>query len=164
MLLSFSVPEMLPWIRAGIRQARGEPVSGRVKRQTIRRLGPRGQMVLDHASRACWTCPYDLHLWWKSRTAERELLGVIAGGCRVYPVTILHSTVEPPGKPPYECIRIDGPRGWRKGDDVLFWSPGDPPGQFLAEAQADGFDSMEAFRDFFVPKLGDVFEGVLFKW
>lgn len=164
MLLSFSVPDMLPWIRAGIRQAKGEPVSGRVKRQTIRRRGPRADALLKHAEQASWTHGYDLHLWWKSRTPERESLGVVEGGSWVYPITILHSSIELPGQEPYPCLRIDGPRGWRQGDAALFWSPGNPPGPFLAEAMADGFDTVESFRDYFVPNQGDVFEGVLFKW
>lgn len=164
MILSFSVPAMLPYIEAGIRQHAGEDVDAeRVKRQTIRRRGPRAEKLLGWDTIA-HTQPYDLHLWWKSRTPQRRHLGTIAGGSKVYPITILHSTVEPPDGPPYPIIRIDGPRGWREGDAMLFWSGDYSDPAFRAEARADGFDSAQAFRDYFVPNLGDRFEGILFKW
>ena len=167
MLISFSHEAMLPYIRAGLRQRRGEDVAGaRVKRQTIRRLGERGKQLLQ------WdpighTIPYDLQLWWKSRTPARELIGEVRvqdGGVRVYRISILHGEVTEPNGQRYPVCRIDGRRGWRKGDAMLFWSPGDRPAGFCAEAYADGFDSPEAFRDFFVPNPGDRFDAILFKW
>lgn len=166
MLISFSERPMLPYVRAGIRQANGEDVGGeRVKRQTIRARGPRAEKLLARAKDAGNTIPYDLHLYWKSRTPECELLGVIP--CRlvhVFPIEILHSHVLPVREPEYQCIRIDGPRGWRERDAMIFWSPGDPPNSFTSEARADGFDSPEAFRDYFVPNRGDRFKAILFKW
>lgn len=165
MLLSFSEPSMRPYVEAGIRQANGVVVGDlRVKRQTIRRRGSRGERLIELAKNACWTHPYDLHLWWKSRTKEREHLGTISGGSRIYPITILHSFVEPMNRPKYPVVRIDGPQGWRDGDAMLFWSPNYGGRSFTEEAIADGFNSAEAFRDYFVPNLGDRFDGVLFKW
>lgn len=168
MLLSFSVPEMLPMIARGIAQVHRAAEEGRVKRQTIRRRGLRAELLIERASEASWTIPYDLHCWWKSRTPDGYCIGVVpCQHVRVYPITILHSSVEPTHAPDYPCLRINGPRGWRDGDDVLFWSPSDGSGietAFGREAFADGFDSVEAFRDFFVPNLGDRFEAILFKW
>lgn len=164
MLLSFSVPVMLPYIRTGIRQRDGEDVGNeRVKRQTMRNRGPRADKLLA-ARRMDQSISTDLHLWWKSRTPERERLGTIAYP-KLYPIDIWHTFIEPPDAPRYPVIRIDGPCGWRKGDAMLFWSEGDEPGgQFEREAYADGFDTPQAFRDFFVPNMGDRFDGVLFKW
>lgn len=163
MILSFSERPMLPYIRAGIRQARGEDVGAeRVKRCTIRRIGKRAEQLLAY-DRSGRSIPYDLHLWWKSRTKERELLGVLPNA-RVHKITILHSEVIPPDAPRYQCIRIDGRHGWRNGSSMLFWSPGSTPGEFDQVARQDGFDSVEAFRDYFVPNPGDVFDGILYRW
>lgn len=168
MLLSFSEASMLSYIRAGLRQRRGEDIGGaRVKRQIIRKLGARGRKLLE------WdpighTIPYDLQLWRKSRTQERELIGDVrvdqGGSARVYAINVLHSRIVNPDGREYPVCRIDGPRGWRRGDAMLFWSPGDDANAFCAEAHADGFDSPEAFRDYFVPNLGDRFDAILFKW
>lgn len=165
MLISFSVPQMLPYIQAGIRQRAGENIFGqRVKRQTIRKRGPRAEKLLHCAVAAYWTHPYDLHLWWKSRTAQRAHLGTVAGGSKIYPISILHSNVVPPDSPPYETYRIDGPHGWRNGDAMLFWNPKDGGRSFEEEAYADGFDSARDFVQYFVPNLGDRFDAVIFKW
>lgn len=169
MLLSFSIPSMLPMIRAGLRQRAGEDVgSERVKRQTIRKMGPRGRalMKFDPISH---TIPYDLELWWKSRSPERERIGVAKCGggnppIRVFAIDIWHSFVEPTHAPNYPVIRINGPYGWREGDPTLFWSEGDHENGLIREAHADGFDSPEAFRDYFVPNLNDRFEGIIYKW
>ncbi|PPQ42143.1 hypothetical protein [Rhodopseudomonas palustris] len=111
------------------------------------------------------TIPYDLDLWWKSRTPEREHLGAIDRRLvRVWPIEIWHSFIEYADGSTAQCIRINGPRGWRRGDATLWWSPVDEPGAFAAEAYADGFDSPAAFRDYFVPNRGDRFQAVLFKW
>ncbi|WP_315804058.1 hypothetical protein [Bradyrhizobium sp. SZCCHNS3002] len=169
MLISFSVPAMRPWIVAGLQQRRGVDVGDqRVKRQTYRGYGPRAEQLLAWDENG-GTIPYDLHLWWKSRTRERELLGIAKQGdgdpIRVYHLDIWHTYVEPMNADRYPCVRINGPYGWRDGDPVLFWSPGDAPGSaFAAEACADGFDSPEAFRDFFVPNMGDRFDAILIKW
>jgi hypothetical protein len=162
-LLSFSVLEMLPMIRAGLRQRLGEDVGAqRVKRQTFRKRGTRAEMILKSAG-LDGSITYDLHLWWKSRTPQRERIGNVAYP-KVYPVNILHSRVEHPDGTVYPVCRIDGPRGWRDGDTTLFWSPGDRPNGFAGEAYADGFDSPEAFRDYFVPNIGDRFDAILYKW
>ena len=116
-----------------------------------------------------WTLPYDLHLWWKSRTKEAELIGKVDNDgirpIRLYPINILNSTVTPSEGPPYQVLRIDGPPGWCAGDPTLFWSEGHEGGaRFERETYADGFNTPQAFRDFFVPNMGDRFDGVLFKW
>jgi hypothetical protein len=166
MLISFSETSMLPFVRAGIRHALGKDVgTERVKRQTIRKLGARAEQLLAHAKDAGNTIVYDLHLYWKSRTPECELLGVIpCSNVRVYPFSFLHSHIEPTDGPEYPCIRIDAPRPVLGGNSCLFWSPGDEPNGFCAQAFNDGFDSPEAFRDYFVPNRGDRFDAILFKW
>lgn len=169
MLLSFSIPAMLPMIRAGLRQRNGEDVgTERVKRQTIRKMGPRGRDLLKHDP-IDHTIPCHLELWWKSRTPERERLGSAKCGAghqpiRVYAVNIVHSTITPNNDPSYPVIRIDGDRGWRGGDAMVFWSELYGGENFVSEAHADGFDSPEAFRDYFVPNLNDRFEGIIYKW
>ncbi|MGD9766814.1 MAG: hypothetical protein AB7U62_04150 [Pseudolabrys sp.] len=47
---------------------------------------------------------------------------------------------------------------------MLFWSPEHGGEPFEQEARADGFESAEAFRDYFVPNPGDRFDAILFKW
>lgn len=162
MLLSFSVPEMLPYIRAGVIQAKGGQVgNARVKRQTIRGLGPRNAELLKHDPIA-HTIPYRVHLWWKSRTKDREFLGVFEPEhVRVYPITILHASMQSPGGPIEQCIKVEA-AAWDRRNSCYFWP--DSATSFSDFAYADGFDSPEAFRDYFVPNLGDRFNGVLFKW
>lgn len=163
MLLSFSVAAMRPMISAGIRQCRGADVGAeRVKRQTIRKRGARAEMLFDAAG-LDGSIRYDLHLWWKSQTPQRELLGTVCFP-KIYPIEILHSHVENTDGSTYPVCRINGSRGWREGDTTLFWSPGDTENGFVRETYADGFDSPEAFRDFFVPNHGDRFDAILFKW
>lgn len=164
MILSFSVPAMLPYLRAGIDQAQGKEIGdARVKRQTIRARGPRAEKLLAWDTIA-HTHPYDLHLWWKSRTPQRKHLGTIRGGGRIYAITILHSFTQSPGGPKEQCLKIDGCHQWDEGDSCYFWGPEHGGEKFAAFAHADGFESPEAFRDYFVPNLGDKFEGVMFKW
>ncbi len=145
MLLSFSETSMLPYVRAGIRQALGEDVGDiRVKRQTIRRRGPRAERLL-RCDPIAQTISLPLHLWWKSRTPKRELLGIIpAQLVRVYAMEIAH-------KPSGTCIYQLMPLGVESLDVAV-------------EAFFDGFDSPEAFRDYFVPNPGDRFDAILFKW
>lgn len=163
MILSFSVKKMLPMIRSGIRQRNGYDIGEeRVKRQTFRPRGPRAEFLF-HRVRRDHSIDYDLHLWWKSRTAERHHIGDVAYA-KIWPINILHSRIEYPDGRVVPCCRIDGPVGWRDGDVTLFWSPGDDPNGFCAEAFADGFDSPEEFRDFFVPKMGDRFDAILYRW
>lgn len=168
MLISFSVPIMRPWIYAGLHQRCGVDLGPtRVKRQTIRARKARAEKLLAYDP-VGHTITHDLHLWWKSRTPEREKIGEVEQGdgpIRVYPIDLWHTYVEPMNAERYPCVRINGPRGWREGDATLFWSPGDDPACGLArEAYADGFDSPEAFRDYYVPNMGDRFDAILFKW
>ncbi len=149
MLLSFSVPEMLPYIRAGIRQVQGAKIgTERVKRQTVRALGPRAKILLSQATPG-YSHPGTLHLWWKSRTKDREFLGAVKIA-RIYAVTVKHYLSG--------TLAIEGPAGTRAE-----WFQGYGP-KISEFARADGFDSAAAFRDYFVPEAGDVFEGVLYKW
>lgn len=166
MIISFSVPVMLPMIRAGLAQREGDISVGRVKRQTIRAMGPRAVRLLAMARERSNTIPYDLHLWWKSRTAERYLIGTVPAshGISVFHINIVHTEVNNPDGSNYPICRIDGPHGWRAGDSMLFWSPGNEPNGFAIEAFNDGFDSPEAFRDYFIPNVGDRFDAILFKW
>jgi hypothetical protein len=168
MLLSFSVPAMLPMIERGLRQRAGEGLIGgvaetRVKRQTIRKMGPRAVDMLERAAENEWNCPYDLHLWWKSRTKQRAHLGTVQGA-KVYPIEIEHKLLS--------TVRMILPRALA-GDGVLyganiltFWSETRQEGRSTFEefAYADGFDSGRDFVRFFVPNKGDRFEGVVFKW
>jgi hypothetical protein len=157
MLLSFSEAPMLSYVRAGIRQALGEDVGDeRVKRQTIRLRGKRAAQLLrwDPVGH---TIALALHLYWKSRTPKRERLGVIpAQLVRVYELEIQH--LHDGG------LRIAGPQAWRDGG-AIFWSPGRVGCAHVAsESRSGGFDSPEAFRDYFVPNPGDRFDAILFKW
>jgi len=165
MLLSFSQPEMLPYLIKGVDEARGIDVGdARVKRQTIRPRTVRYRRLLDETPYANWTHWIDLHLWFKSRTPARQRIGTVQLK-RIYPITIQRGTVEPPDGDPYPICRIDGPTGWRIGDPMLSWTPGEfEPAGFAGEAYKDGFDSLAAFCDFFALKVGDRFEGVLLKW
>lgn len=164
MMLSFSEPGMLPYVRAGIRQAAGEDVGGeRVKRQTIRRRGPRAEQLLAHDPIA-GTTPYIFNLYWKARTPQCEHLGDVS--CvRVVAIEILHSRVEPTDRAPYQSLRICGRRHWNDdGDDTLFWAHGDADSGFCRFAFNDGFETVEAFREYFVPNFGDRFEAILYRW
>lgn len=152
MLLSFSVTAMRPWIVNGLIQ-RGNPPGyvdkgERVKRQTIRADGPRAQRLLEVARLNGWKHPGRLDLWWKSRTKERQSLGCVTG-FELYPVLISH----------HDIVAVDSP-----GVGFLKWSPAAGGADLVKFALADGFDSVEAFRDFFVPQHGDRFVGVVFKW
>lgn len=144
MILSFSIPNMRPYIEAGIRQAKGEHVSERVKRQTIRELKPGGRYehLLNNLK---YIEPVDLHIWWKSRTPEREKLGTV----RLLSV---------------ERIIIRN-----QGGILQVCREAYPPGPMsdygiVRLARADGFNGTVRFADFFVPNPGDVFNGVLIKW
>ena len=177
MMLSFSVPEMRPYLEAGLRQRKGEDVgAARVKRQTIRRRGPRADALIEHAEQACWTIPYELQLTWLARTKDCAPIGVASygdpqpHGIYAYPIEILHSSVVPPDAPEYQCLRIVLPRGF-VGGHFHFWSPQDggratrtSANGIARMAYADGFDSVEAFRDFFVPERGNRFDGILYRW
>lgn len=173
MILSFSEAPMRPMIEAGLRQRAGENVGrARVKRQTIRKLGPAAADLLERGTGGN-TIPCDLDLWWQLSGAAPAHLGTVdageAPGIRVYWIEILHATVKPPGDAEYMCLRVVLPLCWQwQGDNrewMMFWSPSHKGGEALeAFARADGFDSVEAFRDYFVPNRGDRFEGILYVW
>lgn len=149
MLLSFSEPAMLPMIEAGIAETGGTPAKGRVKRQTLRKRGPWADILLAQLRPDSYSHPGTLHLWWKSRTKERAALGVVKG-FKLFALTIKH----------YQNgdVKIKGP-----GHSAAVWDA-NGSAVFREFARADGFDSPEAFRDYFVPSPGDEFDGVLFKW
>ena len=157
MLLSFSVDEMRPMIEAGLRQRNGHDVgTARVKRQTIRALKARGKAILDAAKPNDWRCPYDLHLWWKSRTPARALLGVV-DGARAMPVMIRHSLLM---RGSVEIVTaVQGGKM-----DIIVGLPSEGSGRAYDFARADGFEGLDDFIEFFVPRQCDVFEGVLFTW
>lgn len=165
MLLSFSIPEMLPMIEAGLRQRGGADVGAeRVKRQTIRRIGPRAEKLLAY-SPAHHIQPYDLHIWWKSRTPERRHIGTVDGGCKIFALTIWHTSCQSPGNPREAIYRIEGPHGWRDGDSMLFWRPTySDDCDADKEARADGFEGAKQFFDYFVPNTEERFNAALFKW
>lgn len=82
--ISFSLPEMRPFVETGIRAIeKGLPATrlmtplGRVKRQTLRAVGRKPDLdPYGRAQRAGEAGrPVRLRLWWKIRTAERALLG-----------------------------------------------------------------------------------------
>jgi hypothetical protein len=159
MLLSFSVDAMRPMIEAGLRQRRGEDVGGaRVKRQTIRATKVRGKIILQAAKANRWRCPYELHLWWKSRTAERAFFGIASGDDVLsLPIFIGHSPMIDGGVE--VCLGAeDGAM------DIKVGLPGETSGPVTDFARADGFEGIDDFREFFVPKRCSVFEGVLFTW
>lgn len=165
MLLSFSEPSMKQFVIDGLAQANGREITSRVKRQTIRRRGARGVRLLREAETAGPLLWYELHLWWKSRTQEREFFGV-AKPAWVYPIHILHSTVEPLDRPKYPLVRVVLPGTvYGEGQNCGFWSATDEGGGLVSKvAHDDGFESVAAFRDYFVPNVGDEFTGILYRW
>jgi hypothetical protein len=167
MLLSFSVPKMLPWIENGLRQYAGEDVTGRVKRQTIRATGPRYELLLRCAGDPVVLQVATLHLWWKSRTKERRSLGDVKN-FRIRPITITREADEE-NDCDYMMVKIagdDGPAAlwmeWIPSKSITAlheWKGG--IGKLIYD---DGFDSFDDFAEFFVPNVGDVFKGVLLQW
>lgn len=174
MILSFSIPEMRPMIEAGLRQRQGEDVGGaRVKRQTIRRAGPRAYRLIEYAQEHDWNCPYPLHLWWKSRTPEREHIGTVPlGGARCWPVLIerVHASAFERGVELHGDIyvlAVSTPGGSPRASEVIYAEPDcavEEGGAVASFARQDGFESATDFRDFFVPKRSDVFEGIVYQW
>lgn len=167
MLVSFSHPQMRPWIEAGLRQFRGEDVGdARVKRQTIRRMGPRYERLL-HLAGPQGGINADLgslHLWWKSRTPVRCALGVVVP-FRIRPIMI-ERAMEEEDERQYVMVHVaheDGPAAlW---EAPLSGQRFNPEIYRIAKLiHADGFDSYQTFTDFFAPKVGDVFNGVLLQW
>lgn len=163
MMLSFSVPKMRPYVEAGLRERAitgfprpyNLPVSGeRVKRQSIRHRGPVWQRMIGEAKDG--RVERDLHLWWKSRTKERALLGVVRG-FEIEAISIEHRGGNCLIHRPMStaAARADG------------FSPVLPGFErMLAHkfAWADGFEDFASFVSYFVPKPGDRFVGALIKW
>lgn len=162
MLLSFSHAAMLPMIEAGLAS---DEDGVRVKRQTIRRMGPRGQALLKHDPLG-HTIPYDLHLWWKSRTAEKRLIGIVAcPRIKVWPIHISRFVAEQLDGTTLPVLKVVISWGANRADHVFYHTIGGLGlGGITRIAHADGFDSAEAFGDYFVPNTGDVFDGILYKW
>lgn len=119
----------------------------RRKRQTVRAYNYENRL-----SRSPWKNVrrgQRLRLWWKSRTKERRLLAEVearsvtfiqmenaAGFLFIYPMVFSEGT------------------GWVKGETM-------DSRQF---AYDDGFDNVDACRDYFVPEVGATFKGVIIKW
>lgn len=174
MMLSFSVPAMRPMIEAGLRQRGGEklPDAARVKRQTIRARGPVWQRVLGESEGGRdlgGRVERDLHLWWKSRTKERALMGVVRG-FEIYPVTIFHGAEDATRALETGFIQVVFPRdcilfGYANFSDALSCAGADfGATSACAFAYADGFGEWRDFVNFFVPHPGDRFAGALIKW
>ncbi|MEQ9518482.1 MAG: hypothetical protein RLN89_03475 [Parvibaculum sp.] len=146
MLLSFSIDEMRPWIENGLQEAAGELAPGRVKRQTIRTLGPKYQRLFADSNSLH---AVKLDLWWKSRRPERVKLGSVEGrATRIVITKPAWCDVEVRGAD-LEGFKLLGELEERRV--MPFW-------------WLDGFNSLEAFQKYFVPNDGDVFDGVLFTW
>lgn len=170
MMLSFSIPEMRPKIEAGLREraVSGFPPSregasadrpaaqggSRTKRQTIRHRGPVWQRMIAEAKDG--RVERDLHLWWKSRTKERALLGVVRG-FGIEAIAIEHRGGDCLIHQPMitASARVDGTRPERPCREDL-----------LAHrlAHADGFEDFASFAAYFVPNPGDRFVGALITW
>lgn len=153
MLLSFSVDYMRSYVEAGIKQANGGRVRDeRIKRQTIRGLGPVAERVLRQCDPVSHRHPGTLHLWWKSRTPDRAHLGDVTG-FRAYPLEIEHLRATAP------LFELRGP-----GKSKLMWDGTKSTSGFEEFALADGFHNGEDFVNFFVPRAGAVFRGIIYKW
>lgn len=163
MMLSFTIDSMRSKIEAGLRERAvtgfprpaGYQSTEDVKRQTIRFRGPVWQRVLAEAKNGI--VERDLHLWWRSRTKNRERLGTVRG-FGIEPITISREGAF--------CGIYMQERGLigALADGSVPALP--DPGVILAHAfaRADGFDSFTDFARFFVPKPGDRFPGALIKW
>lgn len=157
-LLSFSIEPMLPMVVNGlIADKTVEPgavvwcastfpeavaaANGRQKRTTIRPRNPNGPWT-----RAWRAAPDDrtpLSCWWKSRVPEalggHVLLGRIPAWT-LEPIDIAHTE---------QGVRVCSEGRPLSETDV---------------AIADGFEDLAAFRDRFVPAVGDFFLGWRIKW
>jgi len=164
MMLSFTIDSMRPKIEAGLRERAvtgfprpaGYQSTEEVKRQTIRFRGPVWQRVLAEAKNGI--VERDLHLWWRSRTKNRERLGVVRS-FSIEPVTILRPSAATC------CIQL-GNMTLEAPADGSISSALPSPLLYVAHsfAHADGFDSFKDFVRFFVPGPGDRFPGALIKW
>jgi hypothetical protein len=122
---------------ARIRQETRNFNGTRTKRQTIRRWSPHWARVIGHEE------AFPLHLWWKSRTADRCFLGRVP--CLDAREVVI---INQGGNVNIGDATETKPKIWRDG---AVW-------------YLDGFDRFEQFRDYFVPNPGDQFKGVLLRW
>jgi hypothetical protein len=169
MILSFNIIDMLPYVWNGlvqidearpgsvpqvrnpvaaqwITERRNESPNGmdftRVKRQTIRALtSDHWLKLVDNPDR------YKLDLYWKNQYApeRRRLATVACKGAQVIWIEHGHLGVTTIGSETSLPTNGDG----SEGDEL--W-------------HRDGFDNLRAMRDYFVPKPGDRFAGVLIRW
>jgi len=136
MLLSFSIDEMRPMIVNGLKELAGEPVDGRVKRQTIRRFGPQYMKKFGTAKHLEGL---QLDLWWKGRTPNRFKFGQVTGSGTL--------------------LKLE-----RTAENHILVTGFEPLPELVELSVKDGFNTVDEFLDYFVPNNGDVFEGVLFRW
>ena len=174
MLLSFSHKRMLPAIEAGIayRHSGGAhavrcDTPPDMKLQTIRawtgdksRYRPLVEATAEEKGAAG---DHTLHLWWKSRTAERRKLGEV----RLKSATrlLIRRTDVPGDWLTISFLEANGERMW--GTYVLrahLVATDHQPIVVRDLALADGFATVADFADYFVPRPGDSFLGVLIKW
>lgn len=169
MLISFSLPIMLPMVVNGLIAAKvaghgklaldverwlhdtfpAETATAgrRVKGQTIRTHNATGRS--NYANRRQGD---RLDIWWKSRTPGRRKLGEVILPVDPIQIRIIHREGGIPAAfsvEPGQAAALARP-----------WSDM----EVEAVALADGFDSVTAFRDFFAPLPGDSFTGWLVKW
>ena len=177
MLLSFSIPEMLPAILLGAHQADynqdmtpalvaaqstlNKPLSQlrgvTPKRQTIRRYDFENPNLKSPYSRVK---PGDMaDLWWKSRTAERFKIGRAPINSVEY-VKIYRSKQPARHGRAAGSVRLYTPNG----HVYSHLDAGGNINEITALAQADGFPSAAEFWDYFAPNPSDTFKGVLIKW
>lgn len=154
MIISFSIPRMLPLIWNGlvqldVPQTRDRELSQfvtniraetqqfcyeRVKRQTIRPLSLHWQRLIDNPGK------YKLDLFWKAQySPERQRLGTIP--CQSAQIVTI----------------VNHPTGLRILSTILL-------DQSSPMWQLDGFDSENDMRRYFVPEANQAFHGVLIRW
>lgn len=172
MLLSFSLPDMLPELIDGLYGDYLQPCDrARYKEQSdwceqimgLRaedRHTPKMQTIRAyHPDTSPARSPYrtvkpgdTAHIWWKSRTAERRKLGspTITGVQTVRLSNHAGSFVIALPTNSNALLDAAGIIASRDGQNAF--------------ARADGFKDARSMRDYFVPKDGDVFHGVLISW
>ena len=165
-LLSFSIAEMLPSVKAGYYDANAlarpaELINVDAKRQTIRRFD------FESLAAAPRRSPYNHiragktgHLWWKSRAPDRFKIGEVAIA-EVQYVKIAHSAAKTRHGRPGGSMRFYDPE---TRYPTAHWDFGGNLDDMYFMARADGFADVGFFLDYFVPNPGDVFKGALIKW
>lgn len=174
LLLSFSLPDMLPALIAGVHQAHGVqdqnltahqtnmwchaltgvyPIEAHhAKRQTIRKYDFKTGARRSPYARV--EAGFWAHIWWKSRTDARRKLGIVI----VTDVTRVILDHCRNGDVLFTELAETGSVTTRANNGVGF-SP-----RMDAHARADGFDRWQDMRDYFVPNPGDIFMGVRIRW